>query len=532
MNNSDLIVRALEQAGVRWVFGVPSGPVLPLIEALRPSPVQFVLTATETSAAFMATAVGYLTGVPGVCVSTVGPGATNLTTGVGCAWLDRAPLLAITCNVATPWLQRRIQMRIDHHELFKPLTKASLACRHENVGALFADAIGIALQEPPGPVHLDLPEDVAQASAVEIGVKAAAAASLPDLSNDLAVAVSEGLRKYRRPLLVTGLSYTRSAAGNRLLRFVEQQKLPFVTTLHGKGFLPESHANFAGVIGRARRTDVKKFTDQADLIIAVGYDAIESNYEEWTRPGVAIMHIDGEAAEQGTNLNFVWNRACDLNRAIATLAGIPAVANDWTSDQVVAHRTSYDLALRPTSESFVAHQALDILREMLPADAILAYDVGAHTHQIASQWRTGVARTLLATNGWSSMGYGMPAAFAAKLVHPERAVVCVIGDGGFQMTAGELVLARRLNLAVPVIVLNDGWLGLMKIKQEKRHYALSGVHLGAPPQSPAHYFGVPCRAAKNRDEFRQALAWAQALGAPSVIEAFIDAEGYSSTVFD
>ena len=152
---------------MRWVFGIPSGPVLPLIEALRQSSVQFVLTATETSAAFMASAVGYLTGVPGVCASTVGPGATNLTTGVGCAWLDRAPLLAITCNVATPWLERRIQMRIDHHKLFEPLTKATLACRHGNVGEMFAQAIGIATQEPPGPVHLDLPEDVAQAVALE-----------------------------------------------------------------------------------------------------------------------------------------------------------------------------------------------------------------------------------------------------------------------------------------------------------------------------------------------------------------------------
>src|SRR3954453_5768226 len=127
MNNSDLIVRALERAGVRWVFGVPSGPVLPLIEALRRSSLQFVLTASETSAGFMATAVGYLTGIPGVCVSTVGPGATNLTTGVGCAWLDRCPLIAITCNVGSSWLTRRIQMRIDHQALFKPLTKASFS---------------------------------------------------------------------------------------------------------------------------------------------------------------------------------------------------------------------------------------------------------------------------------------------------------------------------------------------------------------------------------------------------------------------
>jgi len=535
MNNSDLIVRTLEQAGVRWVFGVPSGPVLPLIEALRRSSVQFVLTASETSAAFMASTVGYLTGVPGVCVSTLGPGATNLSTGVGGAWLDRAPLLAITCNVATSWLERRVQMRIDHHKLFEPLTKASLACRHANVAEILARAIGLSTQEPPGPVHLDLPEDVAQAAAAESYATATKAEkSRADISNELSSVVIEALQKNRRPLLVTGLSYTRSAAGKALLEFVERQNVPFVTTLHSKGFLPESHANFAGVVGRARRTDIKKFTDQADLIIAVGYDPIEINYEEWTRPGVAIAHLSTEAAEAGEGLNFIWNRPGNLDNAIAALAAIPPIVNDWSSDQdqLRAHRAAFDKALRPYCARFVTHEALDILRLMLPADGILAYDVGAHTHQIASQWRTDRPRTLLATNGWSSMGYGMPAALAAKLVHPDRSVACVVGDGGFQMTAGDLVLARRLNLAVPFIVLNDGWLGLMKVKQEKRNFPLSGVFLGPPPESPAHYFGVPCRAAKSPDTFRQALAWALSLGGPSIIEAFVDADGYGSTVFD
>jgi acetolactate synthase-1/2/3 large subunit len=175
---------------------------------------------------------------------------------------------------------------------------------------------------------------------------------------------------------------------------------------------------------------------------------------------------------------------------------------------------------------------LDVLRDKFPRDGILAYDVGAHTHQIASQWRTDLPRTLLSTNGWSSMGYGMPAAYAAKLVHPERAITAIVGDGGFQMTAGELALARRLNLAVPVVVLNDGWLGLMKVKQERRHYPLAGVYLGAPPESPAHYFGVPCRSAKTLDDFSSALDWAFTLGGPSVIEAFTDAGAYSTTVFD
>ena len=531
MNNSDIIVHALEQAGVRWVFGVPSGPVLPLIEALRRSSVKFVLTASETSAGFMASAAGYLTGIPGVCVSTVGPGATNLSTGVGCAWLDRAPVIAITCNVATRWLERRVQMRIDHHGLFRPLTKASYSFQHEPADATLQRAMAVAKAEPPGPVHLDLPEDIAQARCGALADARHEPNRQADLSPDLAKILVASLARARRPLVITGLSFTRSRATRDLLAFVERQKLPFVSTMHAKGFLPEGHSHWAGVIGRARRSDIKHFTDRADLIIAVGYDPIEINYEDWAGQ-TPIVHVSTEAAETSEHLNFVWNAACDLDAAIEAMSALAAVPNEWSTDEWARHRSALERALRPAGGAFAAYHVLDILRDRMPGDGILAYDVGAHTHQIATQWRTQLPRTLLATNGWSSMGYGMPAAYAAKLIFPERTVVCVVGDGGFQMTAGELALARRLNLAVPVVVLNDGWLGLMKVKQERKNYPLSGVRLGAPPDSAPHYFGVPCRPAKNSEELRAALDWSCRLDGPSVVEAFIDAEAYSSTVFD
>jgi acetolactate synthase-1/2/3 large subunit len=304
-----------------------------------------------------------------------------------------------------------------------------------------------------------------------------------------------------------------------------------VTTLHAKGFLPESHSHWAGVIGRARRTNVKAFTDKADLIIAVGYDPIEMNYEEWAG-STPIIHVSTEAAEGGERLSLLWNYPCDLDGAIAALGELPPLAHDWSAPELESHRQTLERALRPAVDGFAAQEVFDIAREKLPRDGILSYDVGAHTHQIATQWRTDEPKTLLATNGWSSMGYGMPAAYAAKLIYPERPVICVVGDGGFQMTAGELALARRLKLAVTVVVLNDGWLGLMKIKQERKQFPLSGVYLGTPVDPPAHYFGVPCRAVKGAQDFRNALDWAFSLNGPSVIEAFINPESYSTTVFD
>ncbi len=516
---------------MRWVFGIPSGPVLPLIEALRKSPIEFVLTASETSAGFMAQTVGNLTGIPGVCVSTLGPGATNLATGVGSAWLDRSPLLAITCNVATPWLNRRVQMRIDHQALFRPLTKATFSLRSGNVSTTLAQALAIACAEPPGPVHLDLPEDVALADTGEMIKAVERLDRLPDISHEVVEQVAAVLQHSGRPLLVTGLTFTRSKAAGHLLRFVEKQKIPFVSTLHAKGFLPESHPNWAGVLGRARRTDVNAFIRKADVILAVGYDPIEINYEEWVE-STPVLHVSTETADAGPEVALRLNKAGDLDLAIERMREISPLPNKWSEADLALHRSALERSLRPDSQRIAAHHVLDVLRRKLPADAILAYDVGAHTHQIATQWRSDLPRTCLATNGWSSMGYGMPAAYAAKLVHPYRTVVGVVGDGCFQMTVGESALGRRLGLAVPIVVLNDGWLGLMKVKQERKGYGLSGVFLGEPQVPPCHYFGVPCRAAGDEGALNDAIDWGLNLKGPSIIEVFTDVKPYSQTVFD
>ena len=435
MNNAELIVSMLEDAGVRWAFGVPSGPVLPLIEAMRNSRIEYVLTASETSAGFMATTVGAMTGVPGVCIATVGPGATNLATGVGAAWLDRAPVIAITCNVPSRMLDRRIQMRIDHHALFAPLTKATLPLSTGNVARAVSQALTLSRTEPPGPVHLDLPEDVAQEPATEDELSPLPKFSLAPIAPQAFEQLQALLQTARRPLLVTGLDLTRAQNHARLLDFIEAQQMPWITTLHAKGFLPESHPLYAGVLGRARRSDVQRFVDRADLIVAVGYDPIEINYEEWVgdRP---IVHIGAEAAELSPELLLPVNVGGDFAGAIETLASLPAFGNDWTLEEVAEHRDTLDANLRPEGTGFAPHHVIDVLRERLPADAILAYDVGAHTHQIATQWRTDAPFTCFSTNGWSSMGFGMPAAYAAKLVYPDRTVIGLIGDGCFAMTVG------------------------------------------------------------------------------------------------
>lgn len=530
-NNAELMVEMLRDAGVRWAFGVPSGPVLPLIEAMRGSGIEYVLTANETSAGFMAQTIGAMTGVPGVCIATVGPGATNLATGVGAAWLDRSPLIAITCNVPSAMLERRVQMRIDHHALFRPLTKRTLALRPGNVAGPLAEALALASAEPPGPVHLDLPEDVALMPAEEAPETPQPLPRPSAVPAEAFERLAKLLSASRRPLVVCGLELSRTESSRALLRFIEAQGMPFLLTLHGKGFLPESHVAYAGVLGRARRSDVQRLARSADLIVAVGYDPIEINYEEWVGE-TPVAHIGYEPAEESAQFNLALNVAGDLDGAFKALAELPRFENEWQPSELEAHRRGLETALRPEGRGLGPAQVLDVLRERLPPEGVLAYDVGAHTHQIATQWRTDLPWTCLSTNGWSSMGYGMPAAFAAKLVRPDVPVVAVVGDGCFAMSAGELGVARRLRLNVPVIVLNDGWLSLIKVKQERRELGIAGVYLGEPPPSPAHYFGVPVRGVYDAGALADALDWVLEQPGPSVIEAFIEAEPYSRTVYD
>jgi acetolactate synthase-1/2/3 large subunit len=271
--------------------------------------------------------------------------------------------------------------------------------------------------------------------------------------------------------------------------------------------------------------------DKSDLIIAVGFDPIEIDYEDWVGD-TRLVHLSSEPVQPGTRVDVLYEAVGDLGTILREIEDIPSVENAWDSRLWEEHRERFAKALRPKGYGFAAFNALDVLRAELSTDAILTYDVGAHTHQIASQWSTDLPHTAVATNGWSSMGYGMPSAFAAKLVHPERDVICVVGDGGFQMTAGELATARRLGLRVPVVVLDDGWLGLMKIKQERLGYPGSASPLGERVDPPTHYFGVPVRVAKNEGELAEAVRWGLEQDGPTVIETFIDVEAYSKTVFD
>ncbi len=533
-NNADLIVQTLKASGIKHGFGIPSGNVLPLMEAMRKGGIEFVLTAHEGSAGFSADVTGRLSGAPGLCIATLGPGATNLTTGVGNAWLDRSPLIAITCTLNTDQLGRRIQMHIDHETLFKPITKGSFMLKAGEIVPTLEKAVKLALAEPKGPVHLDLPEDVALALATETAPGSIADTPYNAPADDSSIArAAELIAQAKRPVAVLGSSAMRMQDKTLLRTFVERHGVPFASTTMAKGLIDEEHPLSIGCIERARRQVQRQFLRRADLIIGLGYDTIEVEFEAWIGD-VPLLQIDIEAVDTDDSVTVSCEVIGDLDSSLARLNGNDAAQNDWTDEEISGHRNAFQEALRPESKNLTPHHAIDTVRKALPRNGILSFDVGAHTHQIASQWFAYAERTFLITNGWSSMGFGIPGAIAAKLARPDLPVVCVLGDGCFQMTCGELATALRQNITLPIVVLDDRWLSLIQIKQTRRQFgiygtALDNVEAEAPP---AHYFGVPVIAVTNDDELNTALEKAFSASGPTVIEARVDSSHYMDTVFD
>jgi acetolactate synthase-1/2/3 large subunit len=382
-------------------------------------------------------------------------------------------------------------------------------------------------------VHLDLPEDVALAPTNEPVPAPAVPAKLapaPDADIDRA---GELIAAAKRPIAILGSTAMRIADPGLLRKVIERHNLPFATTTMAKGMIDEDDPLSLGCIERSCRQVQRRFLRGADLIVGLGYDTIEVEYEAWI-DDVALLQIDIEPVDIAPSVNLVHQAIGDLDAALTRLLARPAATNTWSAQALADHRRAFQTALRPPSKAFTAHAAIDAVRRALPREGVLAFDVGAHTHQIASQWTAHAAKTFLITNGWSSMGFGLPGAIAAKLARPELPVVCLIGDGCFQMTCGEVATAKRLGITLPIVVLDDRWLALIKVKQIRRQFPLYGTELQQEDYRapPAHYFGVPALGVDSPEALEAAVKTALTAHGPTVIEAVVDSEHYLKTVYD
>ncbi len=527
------VIEALRDMGVRHVFGVPSGGWVDYMEAMRTTDgIDFVLTSHEGGASFMADICGRLTGVPGVCFGTFGPGATNLATGVGGATLDRSPMIALTDEMPARLRGRTVQMAIDHQALFAPLTKATMRIDPDGAVATLGEAARIALSGRPGAVHVGLPQGMSGQTVPPAKVGPIISDAIPAANPDDIARLVAAFEQAERPILAVGLGAVHAGVQNRVVALAERFALPVVLTPMAKGMLAESHSSYAGVLFHALSDVVGLTHVEADLVVGIGYDPVEFNYEGWMRDGLAIASIDIAPVDIDRAVHPVAADVVgDMAPSLDALLALPACKKGWDLDEVAARKAEMFARLSPESNRFGPCAALDVLRDVLPDEGIMTCDVGAHTHLIGQHWRTPRPGTQIMSNGWSSMGFGLPAAIAAKLCRPEVPVCCVVGDGGFLMTVGELATAVREQLPIVIVVFTDNDLALIRIKQEKKSNPIYGTPVRAEGTigGPC-LFGVPVTVARNPDEFRAALAAGFASDGPVIVEALLDSREYDDLV--
>ncbi len=553
----DYLAKRLGEAGIKRFFGIPGGPSIPYMEAFRKEGIEFILTSHESSAAVMADVTARLTGVTGVCHATFGPGATNLSTGVGGALLDRSPVLALTTEMPDRWRGRTAQMNIDHQALFRTLTKATFRLNAADAGEIISRSLSIANCEYPGPVHIGLPSDLA-GRGVTVGPSVTETSDGPGrLRTEERVKVL--LASSRRPLIAVGLTAMRHGTGRRLLRFLDSHSVPVVLTPMARGLLPSSHPCYGGVLFHALSDRLRRLAGEADLIIGLGYDPVEYNYESWI-PDVPLVHFDTREADlqirgamQSVSDPHVWFETLSLLRSAPEMVALATEAKQEILN-----------GLRTATKGFSPVTALSVLQEMLPPGAVVTADVGSHLHLLGQMWDVPPSGRLIMTNGWSSMGFGLPAALAAAFVvrdnqgaargnrggsastrttrdlrHAQDAtvadsdnpVVCITGDGGFLMHAGEMITARRNGLKVIIVVFSDGELNLIKVKQSWKGLNPYGTELFKGPLFGSDiYLGIEVIRATNAGEMRSAVARALLSVSSVIVEAVVEPLVYNDLV--
>ena len=532
MKIADYTAKVLSDRGVRYVFGVPGGPSIPYMEAWRNKGIEFILTSHEASAAMMAGITSRLTGVTGVCHATFGPGAVNLASGVGCSLLDRMPVLAFTSEVPDRMAGRTTQMGIDHQQLFRSLTKSTMRLTQAGVAEALKRSLTIADEELPGPVHIGLPSDIALKEAGD--GKAENAASCPEgftagkPRSTGTGSVKEAVRllkESKKPLIALGLTAARLGISPMLGNFLKTTSVPVVMTPMAKGILHYDDQCYCGVLFHALSDRLRQVTGACDLIIGIGYDPVEYNYESWM-PDVSIVHFGTTDVDMPQGVRTVVIKGYP-ERWFEVLSE-SGMSGDFLSGRGVdtAKREIEDI-FSELATRWGPVNVMKVMREELSAETILTCDVGSHLHLAGQYWQPPEPDRMLITNGWSTMGFGIPAGIAAALNIPDSTVVAVTGDGGFLMSAGEIMTARRYNLNMKVVVIADRELNLIKVKQSWYNTDQYGTGvINGDMFGSDSFLGVPVFDAAEDTAFRTAIRSALAFKGPAIICATVPGEDY------
>lgn len=525
MNVSQLFVKCLENEGVKYVFGVPGEENEDLLFALDDSPIQFIPTRHEQGAAFMADVWGRLTGRAGVCLATLGPGATNLLTGVADAFLDKAPLVAITGQASLERLHQESHQCIDVVRMFRPITKWSTAIADPDiVPDVVRKAFKVAELEKPGATHIELSEDMAkqEATGKPLPIRYFRRPS-PDYK--ALAATMELLKKAKKPLIIAGNGAIRKLASKHLRQFVEKYKIPVVHTFMGKGAVSYQSEQSLLSIGLGFRDFVAQAVDESDLILTVGYDIAEYDPRKWnTSRDKPVVHIDFEPAEVHAYYKPQVEVVCDISSTLWNLNRQMDGADhnfdtDWyppIRQRILADIRSYDLK---EGEPFHTPGVINIISEIMEEGDLLISDVGSHKLWIARNYLTSTPNGCIISNGLASMGIALPGGIAAALVNPGRRIVAAMGDGGFLMNSQELETAKRLNLNFTVIIFNDNDYGLISWKQKMGRGRSVSTKIGNPDfVKYAESFGIKGYRPESVNELRAQLTEAVNSKELSVVE--------------
>ncbi|MBT81510.1 MAG: acetolactate synthase large subunit [Alteromonadaceae bacterium] len=484
MKASDLFVKALEAEGVEYIFGIPGEENLDLLESLRTSDIKLILTRHEQGAGFMAATYGRLTGKVGVCLSTLGPGATNLVTPAAYAQLGAMPVLMITGQKPVKTSKQGRFQVIDVVDMMRPITKyTTQIVSGDRIPSVVREAFRLASEERPGAVHIELPEDIADESTSASLLKPSYTRRPIAEYKAIREAV-EMIERAASPLLLIGAGANRKLTAKMLREFVDKTGIPFVTTQMGKGVLNESDPLFAGNTALSDGDFVHRAISRADLIINVGHDVVEKPPFFMHDDGKKVIHINFEPAAvdpvyfpQAEVVGDIANSIWQIKEKVSPQSGWKLDFYKDVHDAYVNHRREAedDDRFPVLPERFVRD-----IRKVMPDEGIVTLDNGVYKIWFARNYPAYHPNTLLLDNALASMGAGLPSAIAAKLVNPDKPVISVCGDGGFMMNSQELETAVRLNLDLTVIILRDDAYGMIKWKQAHMSFDNFGLDYGNP----------------------------------------------------
>lgn len=484
MKASDLFVRALEAEGVEFVFGIPGEENLDLLESLRTSTIKLVLTRHEQGAGFMAATYGRLTGKVAVCLSTLGPGATNLVTPAAYAQLGAMPMLMITGQKPIKTSKQGRFQVIDAVDMMRPITKyTTQVVSGDRIPSVIREAFRIAHEERPGAVHIELPEDIAEED-TDMPLLKPSMSRRPIAEYKAINAAVSMIEEATSPVLLIGAGANRKLTAKMLREFVDKTGIPFITTQMGKGVLNESDKLFVGNTALSDHDFVHRAIRRADLIINVGHDVVEKPPFFMHQDGQQVIHINFDSAAVDPVYFPQLEVVGDIANSIWQIKEALKPQDSWKLDFYCDIHEAY-VAHREAAENddrfpILPERFVRDIRKTMPEDGIVTLDNGVYKIWFARNYPAYHPNTLLLDNALASMGAGLPSAIAAKLVNPDKPVMSVCGDGGFMMNSQEIETAVRLKLDLVVVVLRDDAYGMIKWKQSNMQFDNFGLDYGNP----------------------------------------------------